>query len=121
MTGKSTVRIWRALHKLCLAKDLPVVVTTQSKDETNANLKSINFAKAIAQDCDVFGVLEQDEQQRRDREADIRYLKLRDGDTLSTVHINWNFNTMEYNSIYTEKVEAKEKPDLEEKGIITIE
>lgn len=118
---KSTVRIWRALHKLCLAKDLPVVVTTQSKDETNANLKSINFAKAIAQDCDVFGVLEQDEQQRRDREADIRYLKLRDGDTLSTVHINWNFNTMEYNSIYTEKVEAKEKPDLEEKGIITIE
>lgn len=118
---KSTVRIWRALHKLCLAKDLPVVVTTQSKDETNANLKSINFAKAIAQDCDVFGVLEQDEQQRRDREADVRYLKLRDGDTLSTVHLNWNFNTMEYNSIYTEKNEEREKPDIEEKGIISIE
>lgn len=118
---KSIIKIWRGLHKMCLAKDIPIVVTTQSKDETNANLKSINFAKAIAQDCDVFGVLEQDEQQRRDREADIRYLKLRDGDMLSTVHLNWNFSTMEYNSIYTERADEKEKLDLEEKGIITLE
>lgn len=119
---KAVIRIWRALHKLCLAKDLPVVVTTQSKDETGAKLSSINFAKAIAQDCDVIAVLEQDSQQKNDKEADIRFLKLREGDNLTKIFINWNFNTMEYNSIYKEKADVMdEELTSKAKGVITID
>ena len=119
---KAVIRIWRALHKVCLSKDIPVVVTTQSKEETGAKLSSINFAKAIAQDCDIIAVLEQDIQQRNDKEADIRFLKLREGDMLSTIYINWNFSTMEYNSIYKEdsKAETLQQAKKEE-GVITIE
>ena len=117
------IRIWRAFHKLCLAKDIPVVLTTQSKDETGAKIGSLSFAKALSNECDVLAVLEQDEQQRNDREADIRFLKLREGDTLSKVHINWNFNTMEYNSIYKEKaVETNdETASKNAKGVISID
>lgn len=117
-----TIRIWRAFHKLCLSKDIPVVLTTQSKDETGAKIGSLSFAKALSNECDVLAVLEQDEQQRNDKEADIRFLKLREGDTLNKIHINWNFNTMEYNSIYKEKAfEGNDESIKEAKGVISID
>jgi replicative DNA helicase len=115
-----TVRIWRGLHKLCLAKKLPIVATTQSKDESGATIKSLSFSKALSNECDVLAVLEQDEQQRNDREADLRFLKLREGDTLSTVHMDWDFDKMKYNSLFKEK--AVEQTDVKNvSGVITID
>lgn len=108
----SMVKIWRGLHKLALAKDVPIVVTTQSKDETNATLKSAQFAKAIAQDCDVFVVLEQDAQMKYDREMKMRPLKLREGSLLNTVMLNWDFDDMNYSSLYSQE----ESPDEEVKS-----
>jgi replicative DNA helicase len=97
------VRIWRGLHRLCLLKKKPIVVTTQSKDESGATIKSLSFAKALSNEVDVLAVLEQDEQQKNDREASLRFLKLREGDSLSAVHLNWDFDKMKYNSIYKEQ------------------
>lgn len=108
----SMVKIWRGLHKVALAKDKPIVVTTQSKDETNATLKSAQFAKAIAQDCDVFVVLEQDAQMKYDREMKMRPLKLREGSLLSSVMLNWDFDEMDYSSLYSHE----ESPDEEVKS-----
>lgn len=114
------VRIWRGLHRLCLLKKIPIVTTTQSKDESGATIKSLSFAKALSNECDVLGVLEQDEQQRNDREASIRFLKLREGDTLATVHMNWDFDKMKYNSIYKEKtVEQTEVKNVS--GVIMLD
>lgn len=113
-------RIWRGLHKLCLAKDRPIVVTTQSKDEQGATLKSMSFAKAIANECDIVGVLEQDEQMRNDKEAMIKPLKLREGDRMNKVVINWDFDEMKFNSIYSERMTEKAEVKNVE-GVITLD
>lgn len=116
----SMVRIWRGLHRLCLSKNIPIVVSTQSKDESNANLKSVNFSKAIAQDTDIFFVLEQDEQDKNDKEAQIRFLKLREGDMLSIIRLNWDFDKMDYSCLFKEKIkEQKEVENVE--GVINID
>ena len=117
-----TVKVVRGLHKLCLNKHLPIVFTTQSKDEVGATLKSLQFAKAMAQDCDVVSVLEQDEQMRNDREIRWKPLKLREGDLLKSVYLNWDFNAMDYSSIYSEensKIESAKKEDA--KGVMLLD
>ena len=68
------------------------------------------------------GVLEQDEQMRNDREIRWKPLKLREGDLLKSVYLNWDFNEMNYNSIYAEensKVEEAKKEDA--KGVMLID
>lgn len=111
-----TVKVVRALHKVCLNKHLPIAFTTQSKDEVGTTLKSLQFAKAMAQDCDIVSALEQDEQMKNDREIRWKPLKLREGDLLKSVYMNWDFNEMNYGSIYSEEssqldVHKKEKED----------
>lgn len=106
------VRVWRGLHRLCLVKKVPIIATTQSKDETNASIKSLSFAKALSNDCDVLAVLEQDSQQKHDREISVRFLKVREGDTLSVVHMNWDFNKMDYSCIYQERGASKEEDEV---------
>lgn len=103
------IRVWRGLHKLCLAKQVPIVTTTQSKVESGANISSLSFAKALSNEVDVLAVLEQEEQDILDREADLRFLKLREGDTLSCVRLNWDFDTMNYMPIFKAKAEEREE------------
>ena len=113
-------RIWRGLHRICLAKDKPIVVTTQSKDEQGASLKSMSFAKAIANECDVVAVLEQDEQMRNDKEIMLKPLKIREGDNMRIVMMNWDFDEMKFNSIYSERV--TEQADVKNvEGVITLD
>ncbi len=114
------VRIWRGLHRLCLAKDIPIVVTTQSKDEQGASLKSMSFAKAIANESDVVAVLEQDEQMKNDKEIMLKPLKIREGDNMRIVMMNWDFDEMKFNSIYSERV--TEQADVKNvEGVITLD
>lgn len=114
------VRIWRGLHRICLAKDKPIVVTTQSKDEQGASLKSMSFAKAISNECDVVAVLEQDEQMKNDKELMLKPLKIREGDNMRIVMMNWDFDEMKFNSIYSERV--TEQADVKNvEGVITLD
>lgn len=114
------VRIWRGLHRLCLVKDIPIVVTTQSKDEQGASLKSMSFAKAIANESDVVAVLEQDEQMKNDKEIMLKPLKIREGDNMRIVMMNWDFDEMKFNSIYSERV--TEQADVKNvEGVITLD
>lgn len=114
------VRIWRGLHRICLAKDIPIVVTTQSKDEQGASLKSMSFAKAIANESDVVAVLEQDEQMKNDKEIMLKPLKIREGDNMRIVMMNWDFDEMKFNSIYSERV--TEQADVKNvEGVITLD
>lgn len=113
-------RIWRGLHRICLAKDRPILVTTQSKDEQGASLKSMSFAKAIANESDVVAVLEQDEQMKNDKELMLKPLKIREGDNMRIVMMNWDFDEMKFNSIYSERV--TEQADVKNvEGVITLD
>ena len=103
------VRIWRGLHRMCLAKQVPIVTTTQSKVESGASIGSLSFAKALSNEVDVLAVLEQEEQDILDREADLRFLKLREGDSLSCLRLNWDFDEMNYQPIFKAKAEVKEE------------
>lgn len=117
-----TIKIFRGLHQLVLSKKKPIVATTQSKDEVGATLKSLQFAKALAQECDIVAVLEQDEQMRNDREIRLKPLKLREGDLLSSVYLHWDFNEMNYSSIYSEEKKVVEIPDKKDaKGVIMLD
>lgn len=114
------VRIWRGLHRLCLAKGVPIVTTTQSKVESGANIGSLSFAKALSNEVDVLAVLEQEEQDILDREADLRFLKLREGDSLSSIRLNWDFDEMNYQPIF--KARAEEREEVQNvQGVISLE
>lgn len=105
------LRIWNGLHKLAINKNRPICVTTQSKDETKASLKSLNFAKAIATACDVVIALEQDKQMKYDKELLIRPLKLREGELRYNSLIHWDFNKMLFDCIYTKEDAPDEEDD----------
>jgi ABC-type iron transport system FetAB ATPase subunit len=113
------VRIWNGLHQICLDKNKPMCVTTQSKDESGTSLKSINFAKALATATDNFLSLEQTKQMRYDKEITIKPLKLREGELLYSLTTKWDFNAMDFSTVYTsdgrdELAESADKP----KGVI---
>lgn len=98
---KALVRVFRGLHRLCLTKKKPMIVTTQSKERV-VNLGTISFAKAIAADCDVIGAIEQDDEQKNDKEIKMKWLKLREGEIPGNLHMNWDFDKMDWSPIYIE-------------------
>lgn len=98
---KNLVHIWRALHRLCLVKKLPIIVSTQSK-ERKISLSAISFAKAIAADCDLIIGLDQDDQMKEDREIKISFHKMREGALPSGIVMNWDFDKMDWSTIYAE-------------------
>lgn len=98
---KSTVRIFRDLHKLALAKKIPVKATTQSK-ERKISLDTLSFARALANECDVVTAIEQDDQMAKDKESLYKFLKIREGASSGSILRNWDFHEMDYGVIYTE-------------------
>lgn len=110
---KSHVRVWRALHSLALVKKLPIYVSTQIKEE-KASLGAIAFAKAIAADCDVIMALEQDQEMKADKEIKLKFLKVREGDISHAIYMNWDFDKMKYDTIYSEGGDNKPDDDDEE-------
>ncbi|MMZ46500.1 Replicative DNA helicase [compost metagenome] len=108
---RSLVHIWRGLHRIVLQKDIPMCVSTQSK-EKKISLSAISFAKAIAADCDVIIGLEQDEQMREDKEMRVSFHKMREGAVPSPFIMNWDFDKMDYTTIYGEgKDEFREEQE----------
>ena len=98
---KATVRIFRDLHKLALAKKIPIKATTQSK-ERKISLDTLSFARALANECDVVTAIEQDDQMAKDRESLYKFLKIREGASSGSILRNWDFHEMDYSVIYTE-------------------
>lgn len=108
---RATVRVWRGLHELAILKNIPVVASTASSSE-KASLKSINFARLIANYSDVVIGLEADEQMRRDKELAIVPLKVREGELTGKIVMNLNMNKPDWSTIYTK--ESKEFATLDE-------
>jgi len=98
----TVLKVYRDLHKLCLAKDIPIATTTQSK-EREISIGGASFARAIANELDLFIGLEQDDEMKFDKEMRWKLLKLRDGDiTTRGILTEWDWSEMKYGEIYAE-------------------
>ena len=97
--------ITRDLKKSAKSWHLPFMINTQATKDTSKKtgpeLGSIMYTQAIGQDSDNVLALFRDEIMINDHEMGIKVLKQREG-TLGKVIISWDFNTMNFQSIYSE-------------------
>lgn len=110
-------RIWRALHRMCLSKNIPLIVSSQNKEDEGVSLKSTSFAKATNHESDVVLALEQDSQMKNDKEIKVKPLKVREGKTNQYIVLNWDFDSMKYGSIYTKELEQADE-SVEVEGVL---
>lgn len=113
--------ITRDLKSLAKLKKLPICINSQADSttskKTGPELENIGFSKAVGQDSDVVLGLVRDEEMIEDKEMKIKILKQREG-TLGSVILNWDFATMNFDSIYSE-VDNTDKNN-EDRGLVTI-
>lgn len=97
--------ITRDLKKTAKNWHLPIVINTQAdkntSKKTGPELGSIMYTQSIGQDSDNVLALFRDEIMFNDKEMGIKVLKQREG-VLGKVIINWNFDKMDFKSIYSE-------------------
>ena len=97
--------ITRDLKKTAKNWHLPIVINSQAdkntSKKTGPELGSIMYTQSIGQDSDNVLALFRDEIMINDREMGIKVLKQREG-VLGKVIINWNFDKMDFKSIYAE-------------------
>lgn len=97
--------ITRDIKKTAKARHIPIVINTQAdkntSKKTGPELGSIMYTQSIGQDSDNVLALFRDEVMINDKEMGIKVLKQREG-VLGKVIINWNFDTMNFTSIYSE-------------------
>lgn len=103
--------ITRALKKTAKGWHVPIAINTQAdkntSKKTGPELGSIMYTQAIGQDSDNVLALFRDEIMINDKEMGIKVLKQREG-VLGKVIINWNFDKMNFKSIYSEKESSNE-------------
>lgn len=111
---KGLVRVFRGLHRMCLTKKIPMLASTQSKDRKVA-LDTISFAKAISNDCDIVMALEQDDEMKQDKEIRLKFLKIREGKIPGHIMMNWDFDKMDYGTLFIEGFSGDRiKDDIQE-------
>ena len=97
--------ITRDLKKTAKNWHLPIVINSQAdkntSKKTGPELGSIMYTQSIGQDSDNVLALFRDEIMINDKEMGIKVLKQREG-VLGKVIINWDFNHMNFKSIYSE-------------------
>lgn len=97
--------ITRDLKKTAKNWHLPIVINSQAdkntSKKTGPELGSIMYTQSIGQDSDNVLALFRDEIMINDREMGIKVLKQREG-VLGKVIINWDFDHMNFKSIYSE-------------------
>lgn len=97
--------ITRDLKKVAKNWHIPIFANTQAdkntSKKTGPELGSIMYSQAIGQDSDNVLALFRDEVMINDREMGIKVLKQREG-VLGKVLIQWDFNRMNFDSIYSE-------------------
>lgn len=101
--------ITRDLKKIAKNWHVPFLINTQADQNTSKKtgpgLGDIKYTQAIGQDSDNVLALFRDEIMINDKEMGVKVLKQREG-ILGKVIINWNFNKMNFKSIYAESSEA---------------
>lgn len=84
---------------------VPLVINTQADQNTSKKtgpaLGDIKYSQSIGQDSDNILALFRDDIMYNDREMGVKVLKQREG-TLGKVIINWDFDKMNFKSIYSE-------------------
>lgn len=117
--------ITRDLKKTAKNWHIPIFINTQAdkntSKKTGPELGSIMYTQSIGQDSDNVLALFRDEIMINDREMGIKVLKQREG-VLGKVIINWNFDKMNFSSIYSEDSSGEDfsendKPDETVLGI----
>ena len=97
--------ITRDIKKAAKNWHIPIVINTQAdkntSKKTGPELGSIMYTQSIGQDSDNVLALFRDEVMINDKEMGIKVLKQREG-VLGKVIINWDFDTMNFKSIYSE-------------------
>ena len=97
--------ITRDLKKTAKNWHIPIVINTQAdkntSKKTGPELGSIMYTQSIGQDSDNVLALFRDEVMINDREMGIKVLKQREG-VLGKVIIQWDFDRMNFKSIYAE-------------------
>lgn len=97
--------ITRDLKKTAKNWHLPIVINSQAdkntSKKTGPELGSIMYTQSIGQDSDNVLALFRDEIMINDREMGVKVLKQREG-VLGKVIINWDFDHMNFKSIYSE-------------------
>lgn len=97
--------ITRDLKKACKSWHLPFVINTQAdkttSKKTGPELGNIMYTQAIGQDSDNVLALFRDEIMFNDHEMGVKVLKQREG-VLGKAYLNWDFNCMNFTSIYSE-------------------
>lgn len=108
--------ITRDLKKIAKNWHKPIVINTQAdkntSKKTGPELGSIMYTQSIGQDSDNVLALYRDEVMIADKEMGLRVLKQREGE-LGKVIINWDFDNMKFNSIYSEKDGGNKSEELE--------
>jgi replicative DNA helicase len=111
--------ITRDLKRLAKSMKVPILINTQAdkntSKKTGPELGSIMYTQAVGQDSDNVIALFRDEVMMQDKEMGIKVLKQREG-TLGKVFTSWDFDTMNFECIYTEgsSNEDEEKAEVEE-------
>lgn len=121
--------ITRDLKKTAKNWHLPIVINTQAdkntSKKTGPELGSIMYTQSIGQDSDNVLSLFRDEIMINDNEMGIKVLKQREG-VLGKVFISWNFDKMNFESIYSESstgedFASEESGEEEEEKIMSID
>ena len=103
--------ITRDLKKTAKNWHLPIVINSQAdkntSKKTGPELGSIMYTQSIGQDSDNVLALFRDEIMINDREMGVKVLKQREG-VLGKVIINWDFDHMNFKSIYSESSASDE-------------
>lgn len=96
--------ITRDLKVLCANMHLPMVINSQAdkstSKKTGAEIENISYTQAIGQDSDTVLTILRTEEMIEDRESCVKVIKNREG-ILGKVMVNWDFDTMDFSSIYS--------------------
>jgi len=113
--------ITRDIKNLCKQRKIPFVINTQAdkstSKKTGPELDNISYSQSVGQDSDVVLGLFRDEQMIEDKEAKLKVLKQREG-VLSSIMMNWDFNRMNFDTIYTIGGQNEEEHKHDESKIV---
>lgn len=108
--------ITRDLKKTAKNWHLPLVINSQAdkntSKKTGPELGSIMYTQSIGQDSDNVLALFRDEIMINDKEMGIKVLKQREG-VLGKVIINWDFDHMNFKSIYSESTASDDNAEVD--------
>lgn len=106
---KAVLNVWRGCKKIALEKEIPFVITAQSKDKEKMSLSKVKYSQSLVDESDQVIALEQTDEMYNDREIRLKALKLRDAERGKPFLLHWDFNKMDYSPIVIDLTDALER------------